>query len=245
MNPIADIPDRERLIHALDVASAARALARVDLLGDAVAFYKVGMELMAAGALFEVIDALARRDKHIFVDLKFLDIPATVAAAVRELASRPVSLCTVHAQHPAMLRAAAAAKGRMWLLGVTLLTSIDAAELHAEGIEAGAEALVLARARMAAQCGLDGVVASGREAQSIRAALGPELLIVCPGVRPAGDVGGDQKRTVDVAGAFARGADYIVVGRPIALAPDPRAAAASIQAQVAAAIAARRQALGQ
>ncbi|HET6604272.1 MAG TPA: orotidine-5'-phosphate decarboxylase [Xanthomonadaceae bacterium] len=236
MTPVTRIPVRERLIHALDLPTAAQALARVDRLGDAVAFYKVGMELMAAGALHEVIDALAQRGKRIFVDLKFLDIPATVAAAVQELSRRPVSLCTVHAQHPQMLRAAVAAKGALRLLGVTVLTSIDDAELRDEGIAASTRDLVLARARMAAQCGIDGVVASGHEARAIRAALGPGVLIVCPGVRPAGDAAGDQKRTVDVAAAFAHGADYIVVGRPIAQAPDPRAAAEAIQSQVAAAM---------
>ena len=234
----ASIPPRERLIVALDVASGAEARHWVARLGDSVAFYKIGMELLGSGDYFTVLGELAAAGKRVFVDLKFHDVPATVAGAVRSLARWPVSFCTIHAQHPAMMAAAAAEKGAMQLLGVTVLTSIDAGELAADGDPRDPAALVLHRARAARDAGLDGVVASGREAAAIRAAVGPGFAIVCPGVRPAGSAADDQKRTVDVAAAFAAGASHIVVGRPIRHAPDPVAAAEAIQAQIASALAA-------
>lgn len=233
---------RDRLIVALDVSTAAEAEAWVARLGTSVRFYKIGMELLGSGEYFSVLEALATAGKQVFVDLKFHDVPATVAAAVRNLARWPVRFCTLHAQHPAMMAAAAAEKDAMQLLGVTVLTSIDAAELAAEGDGRDPQALVLARARAARAAGLDGVVASGLEAAAIRAATGPGFAIVCPGVRPAGAPADDQKRTVDVAGAFAAGASHIVVGRPIRQAADPVAAAEAMQAQIVAALESARQA---
>ncbi len=227
------IADRDRLIFALDVATAGDARAWVDRLGDAVSFYKLGMELLTSGEYFAVLDELARRDKKIFVDLKFHDVPATVAAAVKGLSRWPVQLCTVHS-YPAMLRAAAEVKGGLKLLTVTVLTSMDAADLQDQGVAGNPGEVVVARARQAQTAGGDGVICSGLEAAAIRAATGDDFLIVCPGIRPAGPAGDDQKRTVDVPQAFANGADHVVIGRPIRLAADPRAEAERIQAQIAA-----------
>jgi orotidine-5'-phosphate decarboxylase len=225
------IAARERLIFALDVATRAEALAWVERLGDAVVFYKLGMELLTSGDYFRLVEELAQRGKQVFVDLKFFDVPATVAAAVRGLARYPVRFATVHG-NDAMLRAAVAEKGAIRLLAVTALTSLDRRDLDDLGFACDAETLVLSRARAALACGVDGVVSSGLEAKRLREELGERLLIVCPGIRPIANVD-DQKRTVDVAQAFANGADYIVVGRPIRQAADPRAAAEAIQATIA------------
>ncbi|KAF1712426.1 orotidine-5'-phosphate decarboxylase [Pseudoxanthomonas kalamensis DSM 18571] len=224
---------RERLIFALDAADGGEALAWVERLGDAVDFYKIGMELLASGDYFTVLEALAKRDKKVFVDLKFFDIPATVAGAVRGLSEWPVTFCTIHGWHPAMMEAAAAARsGDLRLLAVTVLTSMDRNDLEHMGISADSVDIVVERAKAAQASGIDGVIASGQEAGAIRDAVGPAFDIVCPGIRP-GPAGDDQKRTVGVAEAFARGADAIVVGRPIRLASDPHAAAEVIQAEIA------------
>lgn len=226
---------RDRLIFALDVATAAEARSWIDRLGDSVSFYKIGMELLTSGDYFRVLDELAGRGKSVFVDLKFHDVPATVAATIRGLRRHPVTFCTIHAQHAEMMRAAAAEKGDIRLLGVTVLTSMDRADLKALRIDADPADIVVERAVAAQAAGLDGVIASGQEAAALRAATGADFLLVCPGIRPAGSSGDDQKRTVDVTEAFAAGADYIVVGRPIRQAADPVAAAEAIQAQIAAA----------
>lgn len=226
------IDPRERLIFALDVPSAEDALAWVERLGDAVRFYKLGMELLTSGDYFGVLETLAQRGKKIFVDLKFHDVPATVAHAIKGLGRYPVDLCTIHAQHAAMMQAAAAVKGDIRLLGVTVLTSMDQDDLDALGIARSAAEQVLDRARAAHAAGLDGVVASGHEAALIRKATDADFLIVCPGIRPDGPAGDDQKRIVGVAEAFAAGASHIVVGRPIRQAADPRAAAEAMQAQI-------------
>ncbi|GIX35071.1 MAG: orotidine 5'-phosphate decarboxylase [Lysobacteraceae bacterium] len=223
----------ERLIFALDVADAAQAKDWIQRLGDAVSFYKIGLELLASGDYFRVLDALAEAGKRIFVDLKFHDVPATVQAAVAGIARYPVSLCTIHAQQSAMIEAAAAVKGRVGLLGVTVLTSMGEEDLAELGVRRPLREQVLDRARAAVRLGCDGVVASGWEAADLRAALGPRALIVCPGIRPSGPAGDDQKRTVGVAEAFRAGASHIVVGRPIRKAADPRAMAEAIQMQIA------------
>ena len=225
---------RERLIVALDEPTGAEALAWVDRLGDAVQFYKIGMELLASGDYFRVLDELARREKKIFVDLKFFDIPATIAGVIKGLSRWPVSYCTVHGWHAGMMEAAAAARsGDLRLLAVTVLTSMDGADLKAMGISGEPADIVVQRALAAQAAGIDGVIASGQEAGVIRAATGPGFDIVCPGIRPGGPVGDDQKRTVGVAEAFRLGADAIVVGRPVRQAADPRAAAEAIQREIA------------
>jgi orotidine-5'-phosphate decarboxylase len=224
---------RERLIFALDAPDREQALAWVDRLGESVSFYKIGMELLASGDYFTVLDELARRDKRIFVDLKFFDIPATVAGVIRGLSRWPVTFATIHGWHAGMMQAAAEARGGdLRLLAVTVLTSMDGKDLQQMGISGEPADIVVQRALSAQTSGIDGVIASGQEAGMIRAACGPGFSIVCPGIRPGGPVGDDQKRTVGVAEAFALGADAIVVGRPISKATDPRAAAEAIQAEM-------------
>lgn len=225
---------RDRLIFALDVPGRSEAVHWIERLGDSVSFYKIGMELLASGEYFQVLDELARRDKRVFVDLKFFDIPATVAGVIRGLSRWPVHYCTVHGWHAGMMAAAAEARsGPLRLLAVTVLTSMDDADLAAMGIAGDAATVVVQRALAARAAGIDGVIASGLEAGPLRAATGPEFHIVCPGIRLVGANADDQKRTAGVAAAFASGATAIVVGRPISQAPDPVAAARAIQAQIA------------
>jgi orotidine-5'-phosphate decarboxylase len=222
------IPRAERLIAALDVPTAAEARALVDRLGDAVRFYKVGLELFSAPGCFELVAWLTGRGHKVFADLKFHDIPETVRRAVANLRGCGASFLTVHG-HRSVMEAAAQEKGELKILAVTVLTSFDQRDLEEVGSARSIEDLVLARARGALETGCDGVIASGLEAARLKAEFGKRLLVVTPGIRPAGTAAGDQKRTVDVAQAFRNGADYIVVGRPIRAAPDPRAAAQAIQ----------------
>lgn len=226
------IAARDRLIFALDVADQEQALALVDELGDEVSFYKLGLEIFLSGQYYPLIEELQQRDKKIFADLKLFDVPATVAAAVRQLAGRGIQFCTVHGQD-AMLAAAAEAADNMQILAVTALTSLDQGDLDSLGFKCDLHALILSRARRALQLGCAGVISSGLEAAALRQSCDPALLIVCPGIRPLhNDAADDQKRTVDVTQAFSNGADYIVVGRPIRQAASPAAAAAAIQQQI-------------
>ena len=228
------IPSSERLIVALDVADASAAKALARQLGDAVDFYKIGLELFMAGGYFELLDWLVRENKKVFVDLKFFDVPETVRSAVRALAGSGAAFATVHGNQ-AIMEAAARDKGdRLKVLAVTVLTSLDRGDLDDLGFACDVDKLVLSRARRALETGVDGIVSSGLEAPMIRRELGQKLLVVTPGIRPVENRPvDDQKRTVDVAQAFANGADYIVVGRPIRQAPDPRAAAQAIQRTIA------------
>ena len=228
------IPVRERLIFALDVPSAEDAKKLVETLGDEVSFYKLGLELFMAGGYFELIDWLRARGKHIFVDLKFFDVPETVASAVRQLTHRGVAFATIHG-NDAIMRAAVREKSDLKILAVTALTSLDRGDLDDLGFDCDPQTLVLSRARRALAIGCDGVISSGMEAAKLRSELGARLLVITPGIRPVdNDEPDDQKRTVDVPQAFLNGADYIVVGRPIRNAADPRAATHAIQAQIAA-----------
>jgi len=228
-----NIPNRERLIFAMDVADPQAARLIVEKLGDAVVFYKIGLELFMSGGYFELLDWMVARGKKIFVDLKFFDVPATVAAAVRQLRNRGVTFATIHGNQ-AIMEAAAAAKGDVKILAVTVLTSLDRGDLDDLGFTVDVEKLVLSRARRALEAGCDGVVSSGLEAPMLREFIDHRLLVVTPGIRPVENKPvDDQKRTVDVAQAFANGADYIVVGRPIRDAVDPRAAAEAIQQTIA------------
>jgi len=229
MNPGTPIPREERLIVALDVPSAAEARALVEQLGDAARFYKIGLELFSAEGYFELARWLVARGNKVFADLKLYDIPETVRRAVANLRGCGASFLTVHG-HRSVMEAAAKEKGAMKILAVTVLTSFDERDLEEMGATKSIEELVLARARGAAEAGCDGVIASGREAAKLKAEFGARLLVVTPGIRPVDqNASDDQKRTVDVAQAFANGADYIVVGRPIRQASDPRAAAQAIQ----------------
>jgi len=227
-----DIPVDERLIFALDVPDADAARSLVDRLGDSVRFYKIGLELLMAGGYFELLDWLAERDKRIFVDLKFFDVPATVGRAVARLNHRGVTFCTVHGNQ-GIMEAAARAKEDVKVLAVTVLTSLDRGDLQDMGFQCDVPELVLSRARRALEAGCDGVVSSGLEAQMLREHLDHRLMVVTPGIRPVENrPADDQKRVVSVEQAFGLGADYIVVGRPIRDAADPRAAAEAIQATI-------------
>ena len=224
---------RERLIVALDVAAPDAARALAERIGDAACFYKVGLELLTSGGSFELVQSLTARGHRVFTDFKFFDIPETVRRAVANLRGRGVTFATVHGSRPIM-EAAASAKGDVRILAVTLLTSMGPDELQEMGYGGTVDQLVLARARSALESGCDGVIASGLEARMLKAEFGDRLLVVTPGIRPAAQGSADdQKRTVDVAQAFRNGADYIVVGRPIRDAADPRAAAQSIQRTIA------------
>ena len=234
--PKADIPNVERLIFALDVPDTAAARRLVEQLGDAVVFYKIGLELFMGGEYFALIDWLVERRKKVFVDLKFFDIPATVASAVRQLRGRGVSFATVHGNQ-GMMQAAAAAKGEVKILGVTVLTSLDRGDLDDLGFHCDVSQLVLSRARRALDAGCDGVISSGLEAKALREYLDHRLLVITPGIRPLDNrPSDDQNRVVTPQQAFAWGADYIVVGRPLRDAADPRAAALAIQQNIVDAI---------
>ncbi len=221
---------RERLIVALDVPSVERAREMVDSLDDAAWFYKIGLELFMGGGFFGLLDWIAGQDKKVFVDLKFFDIPQTVARAVARLDGRGVTFATIHG-NDGIMRAAARAKGDVGLLAVTALTSLDRGDLDDLGFDCDIDELVLSRARRAIELGCDGVVASGREAQKLRENLGDGFMVVTPGIRPV-DNDDDQKRAVTLPEAFRNGADYIVVGRPVRDAENPRKAAQQMQAQI-------------
>ena len=225
------IVDNQRLIVALDFPSTDEARRLVAQLDNSVNFYKVGLELFMAGGYFEFVDELAAAGKQVFVDLKFFDVPATVGRAVERLQHRNISFVTVHG-NDGIMQAAAASKGDLKILAVTVLTSLDRGDLDDLGFQCDVEELVLSRARRAIHCGCDGVVASGHEAARLRDELGDRLMIVIPGIRPVENID-DQKRTVTVEDAFSHGADYIVVGRPIRDADNPRKVAETIQREIA------------
>jgi orotidine-5'-phosphate decarboxylase len=218
----------------MDVPDCDRARMLVNELGDAVTFYKIGLELMMSGGYFDLLDWLLARDKKVFCDLKFFDIPATVGSAVRQLNDRGASFVTVHGNQ-SIMEAAAENKGdTMKVLGVTVLTSLDRGDLDDMGFDCDVGDLVLSRARRALEAGCDGVISSGLEVPRLRELVDSKLLVITPGIRPVDNKpAGDQKRVVSVATAFDNGADYIVVGRPIRDADSPRAAAESIQATIA------------
>ena len=226
-----NIPNRERLIFALDVPDLDQAIALVDQLGETVRFYKLGLEFFLSGQYFELAAELKQRGKRIFADLKLFDIPATVGRAVAQLARHEVDFLTVHG-NDAMLEAAVAERGRTGILAVTALTSLDRGDLDDLGFACDVEALVLSRARRALAIGCTGVISSGLEAAALRQDVDHGLVVVCPGIRPVDNRGGDQKRTLSAAQAFSAGADYIVVGRPIRDAADPLQAAENLQQEI-------------
>ena len=202
-------------------------------LGDSVAFYKLGLQIFMAGGYYELIDWLGAQGKKVFVDLKFFDVPETVRSAVSQLKGKRVEFATVHGNDE-MLAAAAQAKSGVKILAVTVLTSLDRQDLNDLGFDCDVERLVLSRAKRALAAGCAGVISSGLEAPKLREHLGANFLIVSPGIRPVENKPvDDQKRTVDVEQAFRNGADYIVVGRPIRTAADPKSKAEEIQATIA------------
>lgn len=228
-----NIANHDRLIFALDVADTKTARQLVERLGDSVSFYKLGLELCMSGGYFELLDWMVAQGKRIFVDLKFFDVPATVAAAVSNLRNRGVTYATVHGNQ-GIMEAAGAAKGDVKILAVTALTSLDRGDLDDLGFKCDVRELVLSRARRALEAGCDGVIASGLEVAAMRAAIDNRLLVITPGIRPVENrPEDDQKRVVTVEDAFRDGADHIVVGRPIRNASDPRAAAEAMQQTIA------------
>ena len=233
------MPADPRLICALDLPTRAEAEAMVEALGDAMTFYKIGLQLLATGGMAMAAD-LHARGRRVFLDWKLHDIGATVEkAAAAVCGSGACDLMTVHAQ-PQVMRAAvrgrdASGATEARILGVTVLTSLSGQDLGEIGYGLGVEALVERRIRQAVDCGLDGVVASPQEAALARRIGGPGFLVVTPGVRPVGSAADDQARAATPAEALSAGASHLVVGRPITAAPDPRRAARAIVEQMAAA----------
>lgn len=227
------IPPNQRLIFALDVPTIEAARDLVRQLDDAVSFYKLGSELFMTGDYFELAGELIDQGKLVFADLKFSETPRTVAASVSQLLAMHATFTSVMADDAQQVKAACDARNGVKILAVTVLTHLNDSDLRDMGFSVGVEELVLRRARSAWDLGCDGFIASGLEAVQLRKEFGEEPLIVCPGIRldqrPRGD---DQKRIVTPRQAFLNGADYIVVGRPIREAPDPRAAAEKMQAEI-------------
>ena len=230
------IAPRDRLIVALDLPEVAAAEAMIARLGDSVTFYKIGYQLAYAGGL-PLVGRLADAGKKVFIDLKLHDIGNTVARGVESIAKLGATFLTVHA-YPQTMKAAVEARAGSGLkiLAVTVLTSYDDADLHAAGYRFGVSDLVEARAQQAQVLGVDGLVCSPQEAASLHKIVGHQMVLVTPGIRPAGTAAGDQKRIMTPARAIAAGGDYLVVGRPVLEAADPRAVADAIQAEIAQAL---------
>ncbi len=228
---------RDRLIVALDVPTVAAAEAMVGKLGEAVSFYKIGYQLGFAGGL-GFAETLARAGKQVFLDFKLHDIDNTVARGVESVAKLGASFLTVHAYPQTMHAAVDARKGtNLRILAVTVLTSYDDADLAAAGYDFTVSELVAERAAQARDIGVDGLVCSAEEAANLRGIVNAGMVLVTPGIRPADTEKGDQKRVMTPAAAIAAGADYLVVGRPIVAAPDPKAAAQAIVQEIARSIA--------
>jgi orotidine-5'-phosphate decarboxylase len=225
---------RDRLIVALDLSSVEAAQAMVAKLGDAVSFYKIGYQLAFAGGL-AFANTLTGAGKKVFVDLKLHDIDNTVAQGVKSVARLGATFLTVHAYPQTMKAAVAAREGGLRILAVTVLTSHDDNDLAEAGYNISVSALVARRAEQARAIGVDGLVCSGEEVAKLRAIVGPKLALVTPGIRPAGSDPGEQKRIATPAAAIGAGADYLVVGRPIIAAADPKAAAEAIVAEISSA----------
>jgi len=228
------IPAKERLILAMDVSTLDEARNLVKQLGDSVHVYKLGLQIFLAGAYYELIDELNQKGKKVFVDLKFFDVPETVKLAVSQLKNRGISFATVHGNDE-MLQAAVSEKNDIKILAVTALTSLDHNDIKALGFQCDVKTLVLSRAKRALAVGCDGVISSGLEAEELRKIHGDKFLIVSPGIRPVENrtIPDDQKRITTVREAFLRGADYIVMGRPIRNAQNPRQKAEEIQQEIA------------
>jgi len=230
-----NITAQDQLIVALDLPDVASASAMVERLGDAVSFYKIGLELTYGGGL-ELARSLVSEGKKVFLDLKLHDIPNTVARAAAQVADLGATFLTIHAYPQTMRAARGALKGStLKLLAVTVMTSYDDNDLREAGFALGVQALVERRAEQAREAGVDGVVLSAEEAAAMRQRLGPDMLLVTPGIRQAdGDIG-DQKRVMSPSRAIAAGANHLVVGRPITQAKDPRSTAISFVAEIASA----------
>jgi orotidine-5'-phosphate decarboxylase len=227
----AKIAPRDRLIVALDLPSVEAAEAMIGKLGDSVTFYKIGYQLAYAGGL-PLVSRLAGSGKKVFLDLKMHDIGNTIARGVESVAKLGATFLTVHA-YPQTMKAAVEARGpNLKILAVTVLTSYDDGDLHAAGYRLNVSDLVEARAQQAQVLGVDGIVCSAEEVAHMHKIVGHQMHLVTPGIRPAGAASGDQKRIMTPGRAIAAGADYLVVGRPIVEATDPRAAAEAIQTEI-------------
>ena len=226
------IDPRDRLIVALDVPDLASAEAMVSRLGDSVTFYKVGMELAYSGGL-SFVRRLADAGKKVFLDLKLHDIPNTVEKATAQVADLGATFLTVHA-FPQTMKAAVKGRGAgsLKILAVTVMTSYDDADLVEAGYALGVRDLVERRARQALAIGVDGLILSPEEVSAMRALLGPDITLITPGIRPSGSAAGDQKRIMTPANAIKAGADYLVIGRPVTQADDPKASAEAIIAEI-------------
>ena len=230
--PASVVTPRERMIVALDLPSISEARAMVDNLGDTVSFYKIGMELTYSGGL-PLAQELVRTGKKVFLDLKLHDIPNTVTRATAQVAELGAAFLTIHA-YPQTMRAAmqALAGSKLRLLAVTVMTSYDDADLREAGFALGVRDLVIRRSLQARDCGIDGIVMSAEEAQALRPVVGPDVLLVTPGIRPSGSERADQKRVMTPGQALAAGVDYLVIGRPIIKARDPKMAAEAVLAEI-------------
>jgi orotidine-5'-phosphate decarboxylase len=222
-----DIKIEDRLIFALDVPEVSEAKKIVTELDDSVNFYKIGMELLMTGQYFELLDWLIARDKKVFVDLKFFDVPETVGRTIARLSDYGATFATIHGNQ-ALMEKAAENKKNLKILAVTALTSLDRGDLDDLGFDCNVKDLVISRAKRAFEAGCDGIVSSGLEVPYIREYVDNKLIAVTPGIRPVAN-DDDQKRVVDVATAFKSGSDYIVVGRPIKNAENRYEAATNIQ----------------
>jgi orotidine-5'-phosphate decarboxylase len=227
---------RDRLIVGLDVPTVAEAESLVATLGSDVSFYKIGYQLVFAGGL-EFARDLVADGKQVFLDMKLLDIDNTVAKGVENIVKMGVTMLTLHAYPKAMRAAVEAAKGSsLCLLGVTVLTSMDDADLREAGYEYDPHTLVLTRAEQAKAAGMGGIVCSAEESAAVRKIIGPDMALVTPGIRPKGADAGDQKRVVTPFDALKAGSSHLVVGRPIVKAQDPLASARAILAEMATAL---------
>jgi orotidine-5'-phosphate decarboxylase len=231
MLPVKIAP-KDRLIVALDLPGVAPAEAMIARLGDSVTFYKIGYQLAYAGGL-PLVRQLADAGKKVFIDLKLHDIGNTVTRGVESIAKSGATFLTVHA-YPQTMKAAVEGRAGSGLkiLGVTVLTSYDDGDLHAAGYRFGVSDLAEARAQQAQVLGVDGLVCSPEEAAALHKIVGHQMVLVTPGIRPAGTTIGDQKRIMTPARAISAGADYLVVGRPVIEATDPKATAEAIQAEI-------------
>jgi orotidine-5'-phosphate decarboxylase len=228
----SDIPHKDRLIVALDLPSVEQAEAMVARLGDSVSFYKIGYQLVYAGGL-PLVRKLSDQGKKVFIDLKLHDIGNTVARGVENIAKLGATFLTVHAYPQTMKAAAEACAGTgLKILAVTVLTSYDDSDLHAAGYRLGVSDLVEARAQQAQLLGINGLVCSAEEVSALRKLVGHQMHLVTPGIRPTGSATGDQKRIMTPARAIAAGSDYLVVGRPVVEAADPKAVAEAILAEI-------------
>ncbi|MDQ0132512.1 orotidine-5'-phosphate decarboxylase [Neorhizobium galegae] len=223
---------RDRLIVGLDIPTVGEAEKMISTLGDTVSFYKIGYQLVFAGGL-ELARDLAKDGKKVFLDMKLLDIDNTVAKGVENIVKMGMTMLTLHAYPKAMRAAVEAARGSdLCLLAVTVLTSMDETDLVDAGYEYDPHTLVLRRSEQALAAGMGGIVCSAEESAAVRKIVGPDMAIVTPGIRPAGSEAGDQKRVMTPSDALRAGSSHLVVGRPIVKAPDPKAAAQAILAEM-------------